>query len=85
MEEQKLAEITNLIGNRLLKHDKRDLCELVESVGLDKSVESILKNIVKKNLYDSYNLLSQGIAEYADNKQEYFNYLYKLEEESKRY
>jgi hypothetical protein len=69
---------------QLLKFGKKYISQTVESMGLDKNIESILVTQIKNQLHMINENTIQDISKMSDNKESYFGYLFKLEQESKR-
>lgn len=79
-----LAQATNKCSVQLLKFGKKYISQTVESMGLDKNIESILVTQIKNQLHMINENTIQDISKMSDNKESYFGYLFKLEQESKR-
>lgn len=79
-----LAEATNLCSIQLLKFGKKHIAQIIESMKLEEDIEDILKSLVKNQIHMTAENIIQNISTLADNKEDYFNYLFKLEEESKK-
>lgn len=79
-----LAEITNIIGIFLLKKSKKEISKLIEATCQDIELSSILKNLIKNYLHSGYEDVCISISKYADDKEDYWGYLFKLEEETKK-
>ena len=79
-----LAEVTNIFGENLLKKDKKAQSLIIEKFDLDTNLSNVLKGLIKDRLHLSYENTIQEISKMSDNKESYFGYLFKLEQESKR-
>ncbi len=82
--DEKLAEATAIIGNNLLRKNKKNLSLIIEKFNLDDKISDALKGLVKDRLHESYEEICQQISKLAEDKEKYWMYLFKFDEMSKK-
>lgn len=84
IKDKTLAEITNIMGVFLLKRSKKEISKIIEATCKDVELSNILKNLIKNYLHSGYEEVCIAISKYANNKEDYWGHLFKLEEETKK-